>query len=83
MESVCAIMVMPILMVYAHYKLKFPLPAMLEHSSIHNYKNVFHALMDASAALIVMPALNADLTTLLITGQAYADRSAVMEKDTL
>jgi hypothetical protein len=59
------------------------LNAMSEHISILNFKNVFHALMDAYHAKLVMIVLCVDLIMYLIQRADFVSKFAVMEKDIL
>jgi hypothetical protein len=82
MESVNATMDMPKSTVSARLSLLSQLNAMSQLSSILNFKNAFHALMDVFHARLATIVLNADPTTILMLRLAFALKFAVMERDT-
>lgn len=61
----------------------FQYHVMLQPILIHNFKNVYHVLMDVWVVKTVMIVLNVDLIIHLILKLAFVFKYVVMEKDIL
>lgn len=81
MEYVNVIMDTSILMEPAFYQLPSILIAMQELISIIKLKDVYHAQMDVSDVLLVMPVLNVDLNTLSFHLPDFANKFAETDLD--